>query len=597
MKKLCVISIYGKDGVLEDYIYAIVNEMKNYCDIHACISGSLHPDAFSKLSKLTRTMQFVSDDGFYHWGWKKSIQQLLVEKQLDQYDELILMNDLIYGPFNEIEPVFTKMDSQNIDFWGIINKPEVKNSNGEITVPATISSNFIVFKKSLFMSPLFEEYWDTQPKYRNFDQMKFEFGYKFTQYFVDKGFTYSTYIDTREVHIPANGECDFDHNYFNQYEMIEKGLPFIPKLSFSINYTHIINMNGGSELPRAINSIDTKFRPNIDAMFDSALRNNNIYDLYSNCGLHYILPDSYTLDNKTTTEILGNKKAAIVFHFYYEDRIESVKKWLSDVPAPVDVIVTTNTDSKMDLIKSSLSSLGSRLYVIKAPSKGRDIAGLLVAAKPFVKEYDYICFTHDKKSAQTGSFKIGDAFQDLLIDNTIISHDYINNVLYTLQNNNKLGLLCIPYPLMGIYYLLVGDGWTTNCDNVKKLCAELGIDVPISSDKIPLAMGTSIWFRTDALKPMFDVDWDDKLLPEPLPVDGTPSHAIERIFPYIAQGRGYLTGTIESTSFGQINHIRLFHMLYEITKTLREDNRYKNSQFYHSFEGFQNTTRELVIKR
>ena len=52
--------------------------------------------------------------------------------------------------------------------------------------------------------------------------------------------------------------------------------------------------------------------------------------------------------------------------------------------------------------------------------------------------------------------------------------------------------------------------------------------------------GTMFWYRPEALKPLFDLNLTEQDFPEePLPVDGTIAHAIERLPVYIAWSQGY----------------------------------------------------------
>jgi lipopolysaccharide biosynthesis protein len=52
--------------------------------------------------------------------------------------------------------------------------------------------------------------------------------------------------------------------------------------------------------------------------------------------------------------------------------------------------------------------------------------------------------------------------------------------------------------------------------------------------------GTMFWARPEALKPLFDLglDWHD-YPDEPVPLDGTILHAIERLLPFVARQAGY----------------------------------------------------------
>lgn len=54
-----------------------------------------------------------------------------------------------------------------------------------------------------------------------------------------------------------------------------------------------------------------------------------------------------------------------------------------------------------------------------------------------------------------------------------------------------------------------------------------------------MSYGTYVWFRYDALKPLFDIEIQDSEVPEePLPL-ATILHSIERMLVYIAWGNDY----------------------------------------------------------
>ena len=80
--------------------------------------------------------------------------------------------------------------------------------------------------------------------------------------------------------------------------------------------------------------------------------------------------------------------------------------------------------------------------------------------------------------------------------------------------------------------------------------------MPISGEEPPLApFGSVFWFRVRALDLLFrkgkaGTGWQHAdFPPEPLPGDGTISHAIERVYPFVAQASGYYPAEVMSTEF------------------------------------------------
>ena len=57
------------------------------------------------------------------------------------------------------------------------------------------------------------------------------------------------------------------------------------------------------------------------------------------------------------------------------------------------------------------------------------------------------------------------------------------------------------------------------------------------------------WARPEALEPLFSLGlkWDDYPV-EPLPVDGTMLHALERLVPFSVEMAGFTTSSIHDAS-------------------------------------------------
>jgi rhamnosyltransferase len=73
------------------------------------------------------------------------------------------------------------------------------------------------------------------------------------------------------------------------------------------------------------------------------------------------------------------------------------------------------------------------------------------------------------------------------------------------------------------------------------------------------------WFRPKALKTLIEYDWNYEDFPkEPNDTDGTLLHAIERIYPFVAQHEGYYPAWVLNDTFARIETTNLYYMLREI---------------------------------
>ena len=86
---------------------------------------------------------------------------------------------------------------------------------------------------------------------------------------------------------------------------------------------------------------------------------------------------------------------------------------------------------------------------------------------------------------------------------------------------------------------MCSNGWGPNFDNTKALMKSWALTALFPAKNAHCPFGSVFWFRVKALAPLFDHGWKhEDFPPEPLPQDGTISHAIERIYPFVAQGQG-----------------------------------------------------------
>ena len=143
---------------------------------------------------------------------------------------------------------------------------------------------------------------------------------------------------------------------------------------------------------------------------------------------------------------------------------------------------------------------------------------------------------------------VGQSFNRNSWENILNSKGYVSGVLDLFSRNPLLGYVCPPMLLHNTYFHTGIDAWTICKEAVISLADQLGVKINVDFSKNPVSLGSVFWCRTAALKPLFDYHFQFSDFPdEPMPVDGTISHAIERIFPYIAQSEGYYSGYIMST--------------------------------------------------
>ena len=290
----------------------------------------------------------------------------------------------------------------------------------------------------------------------------------------------------------------------------------------------------------------------LELIWKNMIRTMHPYDFTRNLGLTRLIPERVQ-DEACAAAVRKNRRIALCMHLYFMDMLPQSCAFAANMPPETDVFISTNTPEKKQQIEEAFRTLPLHAVTVKVvENRGRDVAAFLCDLAPQIREYDYACFMHDKKAIQTKPGSVGASFGYVCNENICKNADYVLNVLTEFEKDPYLGLLCPPFPTHGVYFMnMCSNGWGPNFDNTKALMKKLGIDRPISGEKMPIApFGSVFWFRVKALAPLFDHGWKhEDFPPEPLPQDGTISHAIERIYPFVAQGAGYYPAQAMSADY------------------------------------------------
>ncbi len=259
----------------------------------------------------------------------------------------------------------------------------------------------------------------------------------------------------------------------------------------------------------------------------------------------YIISDN---DFSDCSAEYSGLKITIIIYLYYLESIEQYMEYINRIPKKIAVEIYSSNQKVIDKFERIYSSNNIKIFLKK--NQGRDISTLLIAAKKTILNSDVICFLHDKKEHARHLKMDTNIWINNLWGNLIGKEGYVEKVVCLFIENKYLGMLVPPDPIGNYLFHWYSNTWMDNYETVKQLSKELGLQVKISSDVSPLGLGTAFWARTDAIKRIFEKPWNYHDFPEePMAVDGTLNHAIERIFSFVVQDSGYEVKTIMNTEY------------------------------------------------
>lgn len=191
MKRMLVYFFWDKDGVVDDYVTYCLNSFKPFCSkILVVVNGHINDAGFSKISSIADELLIRENKELDVGAYKYAFEQIGWEN-LSLYDEVIVTNFTLFGPVYPLEQMFSKMDSQSCDFWGLVNYPVKKLG---ITVKNHLQSCFVSYRKKLLSSPDFQGYWESLPEIKTYSDSVEYHEIIQTPYFNDKGYSFDSYI-------------------------------------------------------------------------------------------------------------------------------------------------------------------------------------------------------------------------------------------------------------------------------------------------------------------------------------------------------------------------------------------------------------------
>lgn len=560
-KRLAIYFFYDRRGVVDGYVPYFLNDLKkNVSEIMIVCNGKLDIAGKEKLEQYGKVL-VRENKGFDVWAYKTALETYGWDK-LEEFDEVIMLNNTIMGPVYELSETFEKMDQKDLDFWGLTEYFKIKGDPFGYSpygyLPDHIQSHWIACRRPLVSSKEFHDYWENMSMIEDYAQAVGKHESIFTKTFADMGYKWGVSVEMEDL-----------RNYSGYPLMMcpkklikERRCPIFKKRSFFHMESDFLKNTTGEQTSELFDYLRYETNYDVNMIWDTLLPNYHQFDLVKNMNLVYILPTNQ-YNRELLEEQTKENKVALVMHLFFEDLLEESYHYVASMPQNSDIYLTTDTEKKKEAIEKVFAKLPcNKLEVRVIQNRGRDVSSLLVGVKDVIMQYDIVCFAHDKKTAQVKPGTMGASFAYKCFENTLSNKMYVANVINTFVNNPRMGILSPPEPNHGAFYPTIGFEWGPNFDITRKLARELGIRVPMNAVVSPVApLGTMFWFRPKALKPLFDKDWDYKdFPPEPNKIDGTLLHAVERVYPFAAQQAGYYPAIGMTDKFAAIeyNNLRFY---------------------------------------
>lgn len=232
MNRLCIYVTYNKENRIKEYMGHMVKALRE------CVSTLYVVCNYSKMTAGLEYIQDHVDDIFYRQNlgydagaYKDMLCDILGWDKVQQYDELVLLNDSFVGPFYELGAYFDRMTKAPCDFWGMTRNPAGYLESVSYQFNPHIHSYFMVFKKCIVQSDCFKKFWMNLDYPQTFSEAVWKFEIGINEFLEGNGFCSLAFMDLYGL-IFAENEIPF---LLYSHEMIrDNKLPILKKKSLLI---------------------------------------------------------------------------------------------------------------------------------------------------------------------------------------------------------------------------------------------------------------------------------------------------------------------------------------------------------------------------
>jgi hypothetical protein len=229
-------------------------------------------------------------------------------------------------------------------------------------------------------------------------------------------------------------------------------------------------------------------------------------------------------------------RAALHLHLHYTEGIEELLRKIKASRTKPDLFISTTSEEGKVRVRVILDKYGLQAKEIAVfPNRGRDIGPFLTGFGPkLFRDYEIVGHLHSKQSPHAHDDYIQNWVEFLEKGLVGKNGEMMDSILGKMDADPSIGIIYPDDP--GCF------GWEGNYSYGKALIERMGYKAPLPDASINFPVGTMFWARSEALKPLLDLNlqWED-YPEEPIPVDGSTLHAMERFFGIVPRLTGYRT--------------------------------------------------------
>ena len=217
LKRLFLFAGFDRDNIIDDTVVYYIKALSVLGDVVFVTDNELSDEETKKISNIPNVLHiYASKHGEYDFGsYKRGFLWALNKNVLKNYDWVYFVNDSVYGPLYDIDPILKNLEKSGSDLVGM-------TESYDDNTPSHVQSWFIGFSKKVFTQKFFKDFIEKISRIPNKTSliMKYEVGLSHT--IMRHGFKSSVLVNAKDNTI-----------YENPRFILTKGLPFVKKSAIS----------------------------------------------------------------------------------------------------------------------------------------------------------------------------------------------------------------------------------------------------------------------------------------------------------------------------------------------------------------------------
>ncbi len=304
MKRCIVFFFYDKDGIVDRYIFHILQDLVQRSEriVFVC-NGKLDAKGRRAVSEYTKDIMVRKNEGMDVWAYKEALSYLGWQ-EIYRYDELVLMNFTIFPTLHSFCEMFDDMERIDTDFWGTTTFFG-RNTAVAGQVPDHIQSHFIAVRHPMLSSYEFKKYWEEMPSIQSYADSVRLHESRFTQRFEGYGFRSYAYAGAEELR-PLTGCPAF---WRQKYLLQNTKVPLIKRKTFFYPpYDGLVYETAGEAAVAPYDFLKKSGGYDTDMIWENILRTSPMTDIKNALQLNHIFPYEEQGQDRTGQDRTGQDR-------------------------------------------------------------------------------------------------------------------------------------------------------------------------------------------------------------------------------------------------------------------------------------------------